>query len=204
MTKKGGDYMDAYLTWKYFVIPEDKFDQIKSVEEELDTLRNRELSDEEAVRKDMLIDVIDKQAPAISELVLEFKDSETAKDGTIMEELVFRMDEAPELRKFTEPDEFYFPFMVRITPEGLQSQYPTIEKIFEATSDHNLLKEEFLGDWVYLERAKEIFSQIVDMFKTAHEKKCGIIKIDKLDWIDDAMVQKEEVVEEIESDMADA
>lgn len=196
--------MDAYLTWKYFVIPEDKFDQIKELEEELDGLRNKELNDEQAVRKDMLIDMIDKQATPISEMVLVFKDSENVKDGTIMEELVYRMDEAPELRKYTEPDEFYFPFMVRITPEGLQNQYPVIEKIFEVTSDHDLLKVEFLGDWVYLERAKAIFIQIVDMFKTAHEKKCGIIKIDKLDWIDDAMVQKEEIVEEVEADIVDA
>ncbi|MCE1245603.1 MAG: hypothetical protein LWY06_03040 [Firmicutes bacterium] len=197
--------MDAYLTWKYFVIPEDKFDQIKDLEEELNTLCNKELDDEQAVRKEMLIDMIDKQATPISEMVMIFKDSENAKDGTIMEELVYRMDEAPELRKYTEPDEFYFPFMVRITPDGLQKQYAVIEKIFEVTSEHDLLKQEFLGDWVYLERAKAIFVQIVDMFKTAYEKKCGIIKIDKLDWIDDAMVQKEEeVLEEVESDIVDA
>lgn len=196
--------MEALLTWKYFLINESDFDQIKAQADELDTLRNRELSPEEEETKENLISQIDETASKIAKDVYEYKDQGESKDGTIMEELVYRMDEAPELRKYTDPDEFYFHFLVYITPEGLQKQYDTILRIFEVTADHDLLKEEFLGKWVYLERAREIFKELRKIYSEAHGANCGVVKIDRVQWVEEEEDETEAELEEVESDVVDA
>ncbi|MCD4784364.1 MAG: hypothetical protein K8T10_11140 [Candidatus Eremiobacteraeota bacterium] len=206
--------MEALLTWKYFLIPGEKFDAIKSEADELDSLRNRELTEKESARKDELIDIIDLKAKDVAEEVVVYKDDGEGKDGTIVEELVYRMDDSPELRKYREQDEFYFQFMVYCTPEGLQKQYDKIKKIFAITKDHNLLKEEFLGKWVYLERAREIFHEIRKMFQTANDDHCGIVKIDRVEWVpgseeveeleEDIEDKEEEILEDVDADTIDA
>lgn len=206
--------MKALLTWKYFLIPEEKFDVIKSEADELDTLRNRELTEKESARKDELIDIIDLKAKDIAEEVVVYKDDGESRDGTIVEELVYRMDEAIEIRKYKDQDEFYFQFMVYCTPEGLQKQYDTIKKIFIITEDHDLLKEEFLGKWIYLDRAREILHEIRKMFQTAYDDHCGIVKIDRLEWLpeneemeeleEDIRDKEEDILEDVDADMIDA
>ena len=191
--------MEALLTWKYFLIPQDSFGKVKDFADELDTLRNRELNEEESARKAELIDKIDEVGSSIAERVIVYKDSEDGeeKDGTVCEELVYRMDEAPEVRKYTEPDEFYFKFLVYITPEGLQKQFKTIQQIFDETENHNLLKEEFLGEWHFLKRAKEIFEELREMYEDANTNKWGVVKIDRLEWMDEEeMEDEEELVDE--------
>jgi len=207
--------MEALLTWKYFLISGEKFDVIKADADELDTLRNRELTKEESKRKDELIDIIDVKAKGIADEVIVYKDDGDCKDGTIVEELVYRMDEAIELRKYRDPDEFYFQFMVYCTPEGLQKQYEMIKKIFAITENHNLLKEEFLGKWVYLERAREIFHELKKMYQTAYDDHCGIVKIDRVEWLpesdeleeeleEDIEDKEEDILEDVDADMIDA
>jgi DNA-binding transcriptional ArsR family regulator len=173
--------MDSLLTWRYFLIPQDKFEEIKDKAEVLDSLRDRELSEEENETKESLIDEINKTAPSIARKVVEYKDTDGTKDGTIVSELVYRMDEAREVQKYSEG--FYFKFLVHITPEDLQKEYPTIGEIFEVTENLNLLREEFLGKWEYLERAKEIFGEIRNMYREAYESKCGVIKTDTVEWV---------------------
>ena len=192
--------MDAVLTWKYFVLNRERFQDLKELAEELDTYRNRELTDEEANRKEDVISQIDTQASEIAEKVIEYKDQDACKDGTIMEELVYRMDEAPELQKYTEPDEYYFKFLVYITPDDLLKQFKTIIDIFREIEKRNLLKEEFIGKWIYLNRAKEILSELKDMYEFAHKNEFGIIKIDKVEWLSE--INEEETIE-IETDMVD-
>lgn len=190
--------MEPLLTWKYFLISENDFPQIKDAADELDSLRNRELTDEENERKEALINQIDELGSKIalhSVVYQDRKDMEGYRDGTVCEELVFRLDEAPEVKKYTAPDEFYFSFLVYITPDGLQKQYATIRKIFDEVENHNLLKEEFLGEWRYLQRAKAIFSELEMMFEDAYKDKCGVIKIDRLEWLDDDSEEEEEEAE---------
>ncbi len=190
--------MDARITWWYYLIPEDKFPQIKDKADKLDTLRDRELSEEEAKLKEKLIDEINSIASSISYKVVEYKDTDEKKDGTIIEELVYRMDEAHEVKIYS--DGYYFKFMVYITPEGLQKEYSKIEKIFSIIADHHLLKEEFLGKRKYLQRATEIFNELRELYKEAYENKCGIIKTDKVEWVetkeDEELEETEEVNEE--------
>lgn len=194
--------MEAYLTWKYFVVSQDNFGQIKEMAEELDELRNRELDRKDATKKEALIDFIDEKASRIADRVIVYHDDEINKDGTITEELVYRMDDAKELRQYKDLDQPYFHFLVYITPEDLQARFERIDSIFKLTADHHLLKTEFLGKWVYLERAREIFKEIWDMYKSAFEQKCGIIKIDKVKWIFDE--EEEEETEEVTADTIEA
>ena len=192
--------MEPLLTWKYFLISENDFPQIKEAADELDSLRNRELTDEENERKESLISQIDELGTKIATHSLVYqdrKDMEGHRDGTVCEELVYRLDEAPEVKKYTDPDEFYFSFLVYITPDGLQKQYPTIQKIFDEVENHNLLKEEFLGEWRYLQRAKAIFSELEMMYEDAYKGKCGVIKIDRLEWLDDDSEEEEEETGEV-------
>lgn len=193
--------MEALLTWKFFLVPEDKFEQIKKLAEELDSYRNRELSEEEAERKESLINIIDEKASGIAHKTYTYKDDSENKDGTITEELVYRMDEAPEVRYYTDPDEFYFKFLVYITPDGLQKQYDSILKIFNTIESRDLLKREFLGKWEFLDRAREIFQYIKTMYKDAYENNCGVIKIDKIEWLyDDNNEAEEEANIEVETE----
>ncbi len=192
--------MEPLLTWKYFLIGEDVFPQIKDAADELDTLRNRELTDEENERKEDLIRQIDELGSKVAAHTVVYqdrKDMEGHRDGTICEELVYRLDEAPEVRKYTDPDEFYFSFLVYITPDGLQKQYPTIQKIFDEVENHNLLKEEFLGEWRYLQRAKSILSEMEMMYEDAFKNRWGVVKIDLLEWMDDDDEEEEEETGEV-------
>lgn len=190
--------MEPLLTWKYFLISESDFPQIKDAADELDTLRNRELTDEENERKENLINQIDELGSKIAAHTVVYqdrKDMEGHRDGTVCEELVYRLDDAPEVRQYTDPDEFYFSFLVYITPEGLQKQYPTIQKIFDVVENHSLLKEEFLGEWRYLQRAKSILSELEMMYEDAYNNKWGVVKIDRLEWLDEEDDEEEETGE---------
>jgi hypothetical protein len=173
--------MDSLLTWRYFIIPEDKFEQIKGKVDELDYLRDKELSTEENERKETLIDEINAEAPSIACKVVEYRDTDGVKDGTIVSELVYRMDEAKEVKEYSEG--FYFKFLVYITPSDLQQEYAKIEKIFGLIETNELLKEEFLGKWEYLDRAQQIFDEVRSMYMEAYENKCGVIKTDKVEWV---------------------
>jgi hypothetical protein len=186
--------MDSLLTWRYFVIPKDKFDQIKGKVDELHSLRDRELSLEENEKKENLIDEINSEAPSIACKVLEYKDTDGGKDGTIVSELVYRMDEASEVKDYSE--EFYFKFLVYVTPSELQEEYPKIEKIFDLVENQDLLKEEFLGKWEYLERAQNIFHELRTMYIEAYENQCGVIKTDKVEWVGTGLEELPEDAEE--------
>lgn len=188
------DKMESLLTWKYYLVAETDFPQVKDLAEELDTLRNRELTDEENERKESLISQIDELGSKIAAHTLVYqdrKDIQGHRDGTVCEELVYRLDEAPEVRQYTDPDEFYFKFLVYITPEGLQKQYPTIQKIFDIVENHELLKEEFLGEWRYLQRAKSIFFDLKMMYEDAYKNNWGLVKIDRLEWLDEEIEEEE-------------
>lgn len=182
--------MKSLITWRYFVIPKDKFEEIKEPAEELDGLRNRELSDEEMNRKEELIEEINRISEKIASKTLIFKDDEQSKDGTITEELIYRMDESIEFMEYS--SDYYFPFLVYAKPDNLQDQADDIRKIFKTVEGHNLLKKEFLGKWEYLETAKKIFAEIRDMFEFAIEKECGVVKTDSVEW----METEEDVIEE--------
>jgi len=205
--------MEALLTWRYFVVPEDKFGEIKPLADELDALRDRELSEEESKRQEDLMDQINSLGEKIAKKVIVYKDEGDLKDGTIAEELVYRMGESEMMGAFR--DEYYYHFLVYITPEQLASDYEAIEKIFKTIADHDLLKTEFLGEWIYLDRAQEIFGEVRAMFKEAYESKCGIIKTDKLEWQESGdedreeeppplWMMKEDGIDEDESNLEDA
>jgi len=160
----------------------------------LDNLRNRELSEEENREKESLIDQINEIGAEIAHKITVYQDSSDGKkDGTIIEELVYRMDEAREIRKYS--DGFYFHFLVYVKPQELQEKYDKIKKIFEIIADHDLLKEEFLGKWEYLERAREIFEELRHMYEEAYENNCGIVKTDKVEWVEfeDEELEEEEI-----------
>ncbi len=182
--------MEALITWRYFLIPEDKFDQIKPAAEELDGLRNRELTEEEAAHKEELIARINEKAKEIAKKIQIYTDDEEGRDGTVVEELIYRMDEAWELHSFR--TEFYFKFLVYATPQELQKQKDTIEKIFDKIADKDLLKREFIGKWIYLDRARVIFKHLRELYQFAFENNCGIIKTDSVTWKETEIDREEE------------
>jgi len=190
--------MKPLITWRYFLIPKDKFNSIKPLSDELDGLRNRELSNEESTRKELLIEEINEKARVIALKIQVYKDDEndgrdgTIRDGTIIEELIYRMDESWEVHNYSSG--FYFQFLVYATPEELQKQKPEIEEIFKTVADHHLLKKEFLGKWIYLDRAREIFGELRKLYNFAFSNECGIIKTDQVTWKETEMdlIEEEE------------
>lgn len=193
--------MEPLITWRYFLIPEDKFDQIKEMADQLDTLRNRELTEEEDTTKESLIEKINEKAKEIALKTQVYSDDDEGRDGTVVEELVYRMDEAWELHNFKA--DFYFKFLVYATPQEIQTQKDHIESIFKKIADRDLLKKEFLGKWVYLDRARVIFKHIWDLYHFAFENKCGIIKTDQLIWKEtelDREMEKEGITADQEPD----
>jgi hypothetical protein len=173
--------MESLMTWRYFLVPEDKFDGVKYLSDQLNELRDIELTEEDNEKKEKIIDEINGLAPSLAYKTIEYRDEGTIKDGTIVEELVYRMDESPEVSKFSEG--FYFKFLAYITPEELQEEFDQIDKIFYIIKSKNLLNEQFLGKSEYLSRAREIFEELNKMYQEAFNKKCGVIKTDKVEWI---------------------
>ena len=184
--------MEPLITWRYFLIPADKFDEIKPMADELDGLRNRELSEEEARHKEELINQINEKAKESAKKIQVYTDDDEGRDGTVVEELIYRMDEAWEVHNFN--TDFYFKFLVYATPEELQKQKSMIEKIFDKIADKNLLKKEFLGKWIYLDRARIIFKHLRELFSFAFENNCGIIKTDSVTWKETEIDKDEEEV----------
>jgi hypothetical protein len=188
--------MKAQITWRYFLVPKDKFAQVSGLAIELDGLRNRELNEEEAARKEALIEELNQKAAAVALKVKEYQDSDQDKDGTIIEELVYRMDESREVKKYSSG--FYFQFLVHASPDDIQSQKAQIEKIFHIIESQDLLKKEFLGKWEYLERARALFLEIKELFHFAFENNCGIFKTDQVTWLETPEDQAQENGEEEE------
>ncbi|MFP4498464.1 MAG: hypothetical protein ACLFQV_09670 [Vulcanimicrobiota bacterium] len=197
--------MEPLLTWRYFLIHEDDFNKIRPLADELnDNLRNRPLSEEENNRKEELIDEINQLGGEIAKRTFVYKDvddnNDLTNDGTIVEELVYRMDDAFGILRRYGDSNLTFPFLTYIPPEELQDDYDKIKDIFDEISEHDLLKKEFLGKWKYLERAREIFDELMVMYKWAFKNDCGVVQTDKLEWVDhdeDEDVSTEEIEEEL-------
>jgi hypothetical protein len=186
--------MKPLITWRYFIIPENAFDSVKKEADEIDGLRNRELSDEENNRKESLIEALNEKAEKIAMKTIVYSDSEEKNDGTVIEELVYLMDKSPEVSQYSQG--YYFQFLVYAPPGELQKEYKDVEKVFDIISSKNLLKKEFLGEWKYLDRAKEIFEELRKMLKEAYENKCGVIMTDVVIWESTPEDEEEEDTEE--------
>jgi hypothetical protein len=187
--------MKPLITWRYFIIPENAFEGIRKEADELDSLRNRELSDEENNRKESLIEALNDKAGKIATKTIVYSDDEGKNDGTVIEELVYLMDKSPEVSEYSQG--YYFQFLVYAPPDEFQKEYKDVEKVFEIISKKNLLKQEFLGEWQYLDRAKVIFEELRAMLKEAHDNKCGIIMTDVVMWestLDDEETTDEDTV----------